>query len=97
MIPLMRLSQRTDISQLCSLYQGGAGTLFQLATPTSSTLGTPVAGFPPSLFWSGSFPKFFFAMLDLLIRVPCIKITRDNSFKNHLVKECFRCRTFQSL
>ena len=48
--------------------------------------GDPRYWLPAFTFPVWSLPEFLFATLELLIPVPHIEITRDNSFKNRLVK-----------
>ena len=48
--------------------------------------GDPRYWLPAFAFPIWSFPEFLFSTLELLIPVPHIEITRDNSFKNRLVK-----------
>lgn len=77
MVPLRRLKyQRMGISQMCSLgfrARQGPETLVQLH-PYLINIQDCYYWFLPSLFWSGSFPEFSVATLNLLTSVPCINV-----------------------
>lgn len=84
------MSPRVDISQVCSLDtrvgQGPQETCPASHPHPGSTEG-PSDWFPPSLFWSESFPEFLFATFVVWLGVPWVKNTGDNTSKKHLVKQ----------